>query len=264
VNNDQVKALLLQVRPCSTEFSVVMSGKKSDKVDGLYKPAEREIIIHNRNFETEDELVYTALHEYAHHLHAESRGGDLSPRCHNPEFWAIFHALLDAAEAKGLYRNLFDSPEFKRIAERIRGEFLAENGRIMKELGELMIEAEALCRKKKASFEDFIDRGLGMSRVPARTSMRLSAMALDPALGYDSMKIVAGVRDPLKRQEAERALRDGASPDTVKATLRKRLEDSDPKELLQRERERIRKTIDGLRARLREVEENLKRLGEDA
>jgi hypothetical protein len=260
VNNDQLKSLLLQVRPCSTEFTLIMSGKKSSKVNGLYKPGEREIILHNKNFESEDELVYTALHEYAHHLHAESRGGDLSPRCHNPEFWAIFHGLLADAEEKNLYRNLFETEEFRTLAERIRSEFLSENGRIMKELGSLMIEAESLCRKRKTRFEDFIDRVLGMSRVTARVTMRLSALDLDPVLGYDSMKIVAGVRDPVKRSEAERSLLAGASPDTVKANLRKRLEDSDPKELLQRERERIKKTIDGLKSRLKEVEDNLKRL----
>jgi hypothetical protein len=260
VNNDQVKALLLQTRPCATDFSVILSGKKSAKVNGLYKPAEREIILHNKNFEGEDELIYTALHEYAHHLHAESRGGDLSPRCHNPEFWAIFHSLLDEAERKGLYRSLFDSDEFRELAERIRSGFLSENGRIMKELGALMIEAEALCRKRRARFEDFIDRVLGMSRVTARVSMRLSALDIDPSLGYDSMKVLAGVRDPDRRSQAERELQAGASLDTVKATLRKRLEDADPRELLQRERERIKRTIEGLRARLKEVEDNLKRL----
>ncbi|MDP3178270.1 MAG: hypothetical protein Q8M76_10235, partial [Spirochaetaceae bacterium] len=62
MNQDQVKRILLQVEDCRTEFSLVFSGKESAIVNGLYKPGSREIIIHNRNFDSDDQLVYTALH----------------------------------------------------------------------------------------------------------------------------------------------------------------------------------------------------------
>jgi predicted ribosome quality control (RQC) complex YloA/Tae2 family protein len=148
------------------------------------------------------------------------------------------------------------------LAKRIRGEFLSENGRLMKELGALMLEAEELCRKHGARFEDFIDRALGMSRVTARTSMKLAAWDLNPALGYDGMKIVAGVRDPQKRAGAEEALLSGKSQDSVKAALRKSKEAADPKEFLQKERERLERTIETLRSRLQDIETKIREYGD--
>jgi hypothetical protein len=261
VNNEQIKALLLETRPCATEFSLIMSGKASKRVDGLYKPEAREIILHNKNFASDGELVYTALHEYAHHLHAESRGGTLPSRCHGRDFWATFHSLLEEAKAKGLYRDVLEEDaELKKMAERIRGGFLAQNGKVMKELGSLLSEAEALCRARGANFEDFVDRALGMSRATAKASMRMAALDVDPALGYDSMRIVAGVRDPDKREAAERELRSGKSLETVKAALTKRLEDRDPLAELERERARIQRTIDSLTARLEDIDKSIERM----
>jgi hypothetical protein len=259
MNNDQVKKLLLEVRPCKTEFIVFLSGKSSTKVNGLYKPDTREIILHNKNFKNDNQLAYTALHEYAHHLQAEAKGGILSPRAHNPEFWALFHELLEEAEAKGLYKNIFDSiPEFKALAARIKSEFLAENGKIMKEMGKVMIEAEELCREYGARFEDFIDRAVGMSRMTARTTMKISSWDVNPALGYDSMKVVAGIRDPERRESAERSLASGKSIDSVKLNLKTRIEDQDPREELQKERERLERTIENLKVRLKDVEEKIR------
>ena len=68
MNQEQIREKLLQIRDTDEFFTVILSGKKSRKVNGLYKPEKREIVLHNRNFTTEHELVYTALHEYAHHL----------------------------------------------------------------------------------------------------------------------------------------------------------------------------------------------------
>jgi hypothetical protein len=65
MNQDQVKAKLLAIEDAPLEFSLIYSGKKSNKVNGLYKPESREIIIHNRNFSDDNLLLYTAIHEYA-------------------------------------------------------------------------------------------------------------------------------------------------------------------------------------------------------
>lgn len=262
MNNEQVKALLLRIRPCKTEFSLTMTGKKSSKVNGLYKPDGAEILLHNKNFSNDNELVYTAIHEYAHHLNAEARGGMLSPRAHGSEFWGLFHELLEEAERKGLYHDVFDDgAEFAELAEKIRRECLHENGRLMKRLGELMIEAEELCRKRGARFEDFVDRVLGMSRVTAKATMKMTALGLNPDLGYDGMKLVAGIRDPDERVSAERALLAGKSQDSIKAALKKAEEAEDPKERLVQERERLERSIANLKARLNEVEERLRAMG---
>jgi hypothetical protein len=263
MNQDQVKERLLAIAEPKTEFSLIFSGKTSDLVNGLYKSATREIVIHNRNFASDDQLMYTALHEYAHHLHCERKGGIASGRAHTNEFWGIFHELLVAAESMGHYRNVFDAePEFVALTRRIRASCIAENGKVMLEFGRLMIEAQALCRKHKARFEDYVDRALGVPRSTADSAVRAAAYGVDPDVGWDGMRMAAGIRDPDARAAALEALRDGASPAAVKARFSPARPPEDAAERLAREKERLERTIHNLRDRLAEVERALAELGE--
>ena len=121
MNQDRVKEILEAIEAPPAPFTLAFSGKTNKKVNGLYKPANAEIVIHNRNFESDNQLVYTAIHEYAHHVHCCSNGGKLSGRAHTAEFWSILHGLLQKAEEKGVYRNVFaDSPELEELTETIR------------------------------------------------------------------------------------------------------------------------------------------------
>ena len=263
MNQDRVKEILLRVAQPETEFSVVFSGKESALVNGLYKPATREIILHNRNFDSDDQLVYTAIHEYAHHLHCERKGGLSSGRAHTNEFWGIFHDLLVEAEGQGLYRNVFDSePEFVELTRKIKIACVAENGRVMLEFGRLMVEAQALCAKFKARFEDYVDRALGVPRSTATTAARAASYGVDPNVGWDGMKMAAGIRDPGLRAEALEALRSGASPAAVKARFAPAQPPEDAAERLVAEKERLERTIGNLEARLAQVEQRLAELGE--
>ena len=45
------------------DFTVVQTGKKSSKVNGLYKTDSHEILLHNKNFTTNNAIMYTAIHE---------------------------------------------------------------------------------------------------------------------------------------------------------------------------------------------------------
>ncbi|MCL2127847.1 MAG: hypothetical protein FWH38_06290, partial [Treponema sp.] len=164
-----MKQKLLSIEDAPLEFAVVFSGKKSAKVNGLYKTDSREIIIHNRNFEQnpagENLLLYTAIHEYAHHLHACSQGGKIKGRAHTSEFWAVFHALLEKAEAKKIYRDVFaGSPELSALTETIRKKFLRENGSLVKEMGRHLLKAGELCAAIGVRFEDYVDRVLRIPR----------------------------------------------------------------------------------------------------
>ncbi|HOX33573.1 MAG TPA: hypothetical protein PLB91_14680 [Spirochaetales bacterium] len=263
MNQDRVKEILLRVAEPQTEFSVIFSGKESSLVNGLYKPATREIVIHNRNFDSDDQLVYTALHEYAHHLHGERKGGLSQGRAHTNEFWGIFHELLVEAEAKGLYRNVFDvEPEFVELTRKIKGSCIAENGRVMLEFGKLMVEAQALCAKFKARFEDYVDRALGVPRATASTAARAVSYGVDPEVGWDGMRMAAGIRDPGERAQALEALRGGASPAAVKARFASSRPPEDAAERLASEKARLERTIQNLEERLAEVERRLAEMGE--
>ncbi|MCX7023966.1 MAG: hypothetical protein NT080_05025 [Spirochaetes bacterium] len=259
MNQDQVKAMLLGLKDATTEFSVVFSGKKSSLVNGLYKPATREIILHNRNFEDDGQLVYTAIHEYAHHVHSERTKFVTTARSHTNEFWTIFHELIEKAEADGIYRNRFDEPEFAELTRRIKSACLAEDGRIMLEFGRLVADAERLCREKKVRFEDYIDRALGVPRMTAYTAMKAASYGLETGYGWDAMKLLAGVRDPGRRSVATEAFRAGKPPETIKSLIRSERPSEDPIERLAKERDRIERTIEHLQARLKEIERELGR-----
>jgi hypothetical protein len=264
MNQDQVKELLLSVKDCETDFTLIFSGKKSTQVNGLYKPLTREIVIHNRNFENDNQLIYTSLHEYAHHLHAEAHRFEGISRAHSSEFWSIFHELLELAEASGRYRNVFDeSEEFADLTERIKANCVEQNGKVMLEFGRLMIEAEALCRKHFARFEDYVDRVLQIPRVTASAAIRAFRVEVPPALGWDNMKFVSAIRDPGERSRAIEAFESGKSPDSVRSLSSRRANASeDPIVALAREKQRVERTIESLKARLARIEDELERAKE--
>ena len=262
MNTDQAKKKLLAIEDAPMEFTVIFSGKKSKRVNGLYKPDTREIIIHNRNFAADDNLlIYTAIHEYAHHFHACARGGHLSPRAHTAEFWAILHGLLEKAEKKGIYKDVFSgSKELEELTAVIRKKYLTENGNLVKELGQLLLKAHDLCFAIGGRYEDYIDRILRIPRQAASLAVRMHQYNLDPQTGADNMRFLAGISNEEKRQAAENALIAGKSPDSVKIALRKKTEneeDEDPRFRLEKEKIRLERTIASLTRRLEEVEREL-------
>ena len=263
MTQDQVKEKLLAIEDAPQEFTVIFSGKKSRKVNGLYKPDSREIIIHNRNFADDNLLLYTAVHEYAHHLHACSRGGHLSPRAHTAEFWAILHGLLEKAEKKAIYKDVFSgSKELETLTGTIREKYLTNNGNLVKELGELLLKAHELCASIGGRYEDYIDRVLRIPRQAANLAVRMHQYNLNPATGADNMRFLAGIPNEEKRLAAENALLTGKSPDSVKIALRQKPEEDDPRIKLEKEKTRLERTIVSLTKRLEEVERELSDRGE--
>ncbi len=263
MNQDQVKERLLRLQDDVEEFSLIFSGKTSRKVNGLYHPESREIIIHNRNFETDDELMYTAIHEFAHHVHFTTSSVPVGPRAHTLEFRSILHRLLEKAEQEGVYTNPFDAdPEFRALTGRLRDEFLTRNGEIMKSFGAALIEAEALCRRRGARFEDYVERVLSIDRRTATTLMKIHRYDISPALGYHNMATVAGIAGDEKRTKAEQAFLAGRSPDMVKVDARipASEDELDPRTKLERERTRIQRTIRSLQEKLEEIDERIGRL----
>jgi hypothetical protein len=264
MNQDQVKEKLLAVEDAPLEFSLIFSGKKSSRVNGLYKPESREIILHNRNFESgptgDNLLLYTAIHEYAHHLHACSRGGKLSAKAHTSEFWAIFHALLEKAEAKKIYRDVFaGSPELAGLTETIRKKYLRENGSLVKEMGKLFLRAHELCTAIGVRFEDYVDRVLCIPRTAANTAIKMFEYDLNPDVGADNMRFLTGIRNGDDRKTAQAALIKGKSPDTVKMAIKGKNAEEDPLARLEKEKLRLERTIETLKNRLEEVKKELEK-----
>ncbi len=264
MNQDQVKESLLRLEPEVEEFSLIFSGKQSRRVNGLYKPETREIIIHNRNFSDDNDLMYTAIHEFAHHIHFTRSPVPVSGKAHRNEFWDLFHRLLGRAEEMAVYRSVFDvDKDFRSLTEKIRTGYLAKNGALMKEFGGLLVEAEALCRKNNARFEDYVDRILGLHRTTARVLMRMHSLDVNPAIGFENMKTVASLRSEEDRRGAEAAFMSGKSPDMVKAEYGRKPREKEASQRLLQEKRRIEKTIASLTSRLREIETRLEGMEED-
>lgn len=264
MNQDQLKQILLKIKEDVDEFDLIFSGKKSRKVDGLYKPETREIIIHNRNTDDDNALIYTAIHEFAHHVHFTTSPVPVSRRAHTRAFWTILHTLLETAEGKGLYNNRFRTiDEFRELTRELKENYLIKNGRLMRDFGELLLKAFKLCRKYDMSFDDYADRELGFGRNEAKKLIRIFNEGINPEVGYHNMETLLRIKDSQKREIAERELIGGKSSDRIKTEfLRSGIKDGDdPVEKLRREKQRIERSIRSLSERLRKVEENLEKLG---
>lgn len=266
MNQDQVKEILLDIEPSQLEFTVTFTGKESKKVNGLYKPDTKEILLHNKNFSVENQLIYTAIHEYTHHLLNETQlnqSGGLRPsynRVHTNAFWARFHGLLETAEAKGYYViGLENSPELAQLTEEIKKNYLETNGRLMQEFGQLLAKAHRLCQEANIRYEDYIDRVLKLPRTAAKSITKVAATQINPAIGFENMKLIASLPKE-KQQEAEQQLLNGHSPDSVSSLMKKKATETDVRTRLEKEKQRLEKTIQQLTARLELVEENLANL----
>lgn len=265
MNQDQIKDMLLSIEKNVPEFTVIFTGKESKRVDGLYKPASCEILIHNRNFDDDNALIYTAIHEYAHHVHFSRFPEEVTRRAHTNRFWDLFHGLLFIAEEKGLYKNLFDNDQaFMNLTNRIRVDYLEKNGSLMKDFGKLLIEALDLCREKHAVFEDYVERVLGMTRGSARSLMKVFALDVDETLGFENMKVVAAIKDPNVRVEAAESFKEGKTPPQVRQHLKESRPDPEPTMgRLEAQKRRLEKNISNLREKLENVERQLQEISSE-
>ncbi len=260
MNQDQVKEILLQIEESGLEFSVTFTGKASKKVNGLYKSDTHEILLHNKNFSVDNELLYTAIHEYTHHRLCEL-DGTRSGRVHTQRFWSYFHRLLQKAEEKGLYKiAMEESPELLELTDTIRTTIMAEDGKLMKELGRLLSKARALCKQAGVRYEDYIDRVLCLPRASAATIEKIHAFDIKPELGYEAMKVVANIANPDKRAAAEDLFLQKHSPAFVRDSVKSKPQDEDPRRKLENEKRRIERTIVSLQARLSELEDTLAKM----
>lgn len=260
MNQDQVKEILLQIEESGLEFSVTFTGKASKKVNGLYKSDTHEILLHNKNFSVDNELLYTAIHEYTHHRLCEL-DGTRSGRVHTQRFWSYFHRLLQKAEEKGLYKiAMEESPELLELTDTIRTTIMTEDGKLMKELGRLLSKARVLCKQAGVRYEDYIDRVLCLPRASAATIEKIHAFDVKPELGYEAMKVVANIANPDKRAAAEDLFLQKHSPAFVRDSVKNKPQDEDPRRKLENEKRRIERTIVSLQARLSELEDTLAKL----
>jgi hypothetical protein len=135
-----------------------------------------------------------------------------------------------------------------------------QNGVLLQELGNLLLEAQELCQKENIRYEDYVDRIVLLPRTAARAITRAALFQVNPAIGGENMKYVATLQTPEKRKAAEAQFLAGKSADTVRSETNRQGKEIDQKTQWEREKSRLEKTIDALMKRLQIVEENLAKL----
>ena len=270
MTNERIKEILLELEPCEIDFNVIQTGKESKRVNGFYQPDTHEIFIHNLNLKTDNMIVYTAIHEYTHHLcTVEKQENDpaygKACKVHTQEFWARFGNLLSIAEQKGYYSIGWENnAELKELTEDIKTNYLAKNGELMKEFGKKLAKAFDLCKEADIRYEDYVDRVLCLPRNAAKDIRKVGAVDVNPAIGFENMKVVASIKKKDDRAEVEQQLVEGGkSPASVREMMKQKsaeIRGADPKSKLEKEKNRLEKTIAQLTQRLEYVEESLANL----
>lgn len=270
MTNEKIKEILLDIKSTDIDFTVIQTGKESKRVNGFYKPDTHEIYLHNLNFKSDNQVVYTAVHEYTHHLvTVEKQEFDPSYgsacKVHTQEFWARFGTLIQIAEEKGYYTiGWQDNPELKELTEDIKNNYLTKNGELMQEFGKKLAKAMELCEKANIRYEDYIDRVLCIPRNSAKEIRKVATVEVNPSIGFDNMKVVASVKKKDERANVEQEFMNGGkSPASVREMMKQKSQqqkESDSKSRLEKEKARLEKTIAQLTQRLEYVEESLANL----
>ncbi|MBI9104137.1 MAG: hypothetical protein JEY99_17100 [Spirochaetales bacterium] len=265
MNQDQVKELLLKLDSDAPPFKLIFSGKKSKKVHGLYHPEDQEIIIHNKNFENDGTLLYTAIHEFAHHLHFTRSHRPVGSRSHTGEFRQIFHRLLERAEELSIMENRYNSnDDLATLTREIKEHYLKGQGDLARKLGEALIKAEELCRKYELRFEDYLERILQFDKNTARVVMRMPSIEAPPELGYENLKLIASKVKPEAQKVISEKLTSGESRDCAKTEEEPEALTSQvvitPRDRLIMEKARLEKTIESLESKLNALNNRLDEL----
>lgn len=219
MNQDVVKEKLESLGVHETDFAVIFSGKASRKVNGLYKPGTKEIILHNKNFKNDNALMFTAIHEMVHHI-AITRKLVKTKSAHPTIFWALFHSLLEIAIEKGIYTDTFETdPELKAQGEKVMA-VLKEQVEAQKRLGGALHEMQAVCQKKGARFEDFLDRHARIPKNTYQAAVRAQLELFDMEDVSPQVVELVSTIDGEKRSEATARIGEGQSIQQVRAAVK--------------------------------------------
>lgn len=268
VTNESIKEKLLELEESELDFSVIQTGKKSKKVNGLYNRDTREILLHNKNFTSDEELLYTAIHEYAHHLESEEElkknGGTFSAkRPHNKDFYFRFNSLLEKAKEKGVYTiDISSSPELVEITKRIKNDYIKEGAVKMIEFGKLLMKAHELCKTCKVRYEDYVERVLKLPRLSEKSIVRVAQNPSNPEIGFENMKMLSLIKNNEEKKAAQEMFLNGDNPLSVRAALARKdkADEGNAREKLLREKNRLEKTIETLTKRLENLEREIESL----
>jgi hypothetical protein len=248
MNQDDVSKNLSSLYNCKHSFTVLFTGKKSRSYNGKYNTASREIILNNRNFSNDNLLMYTAIHELAHHVVIAELQVQEN---HSPLFWATFNGLLREAEKQGLYTR--ERP--KGIVELIEEAKVldVEIARLKEKLGETLKRLNEACEREGVRYEDVIDHDLKMKRSTAKKALEIHSVGIPADMGSDMQALIQSQKGTEAREALIQLAQEGQTIEELKHLMKSQDKPSDL-EKKEKERKRILKTIDSLQKRLWEID----------
>jgi hypothetical protein len=264
MTNEDIKNKLLQLYDCITDFTVTQTGKASSRVNGFYKPATHEIFLHNKNFNSDNQLIYTAVHELTHHI-LDSEKGVKTARCHSGAFYSTFYDLIDKAVELKIYSRDRNSETTELVKE--ANDIQKQITDLQKNLGKVLIKIQEVCDKNSDRFEDVIEHDCQISRQQARKFMQMSAINISVSEEIARALLLKSSSDEMTKQAAIQAAAEGKTVQQIKAIAQAAKPTDNglesPEKLL-KEKQRLEKTIDQLNDRLIQVEETLRSMGEES
>ena len=220
MNQEDVKKKLVSLGVGESDFELIFSGKQSLKVNGLYRPDTKEIIIHNKNFDNDNMLMLTAIHEYTHHVGIVRK--ILSGKSAHPvAFWGLFHNIVDVAIKKGVYIDVFSVDETLSELDRKVAEIADKQVAAQRELGMALLEMQNLCKAKGARYEDYLDRHARVPRDVAKAAVAAQLELFEmEKVSPQIVELVASIDGEDKRAEAIARIENGQSIAQVKAIVK--------------------------------------------
>jgi hypothetical protein len=264
----ELKKKLLELHTCTEDFTVTFSGKKCNKVNGLYHRDKHIIIIHNRNFATDEAgdnlLFYTAMHELAHHIQFTERH-QKSARAHTELFYSILDDLVDLAESKKLYKTMYVTDEATADLIEEARDISKQLAELETALGKVLLRIHEACNKKGIRYEDVVARKVQISKKTSDLCVKAANMNLPPEIGVDIQEAALAEKNEDTRALMVAAGENGKSVAQVKKSTAttKPVDQEDETTALLKEERRIKRTIESLTHRLEEIEQQLIDRGED-
>ena len=222
INQDRTKQILLQLQETDTDFSITFSGKRSSKVNGLYRWELHEVIIHNKNFKNDNQLIYTVIHEYSHHIMWCKYHDIGKVPGHTNEFWSIMYNLIDKAEAQGLYKK-YPSDLAKEEMQTLVGKTKKIHEQIAslyRELGKTIQDIRKKTEEYDVRLEDIITRECQINVRTARMAEQASVYSITEPLSQDIQQLITSQKDSIKIHSIIEGAKQGKTIYQVKEHLK--------------------------------------------
>ena len=153
----KIKEILISIKNSNDDFEVYIRHGAGFRVAGTYIYEKKRILLYLYHLKSNNDLIRTAIHEYAHHFVPYQVH-------HNTAFWECYFDLLEKAKKKGLdLCNIENSEKLLKITSIIKKYNLINNRKIFKkDLKWIFYVIIELCKEIDIDFQYYTVKYLEM------------------------------------------------------------------------------------------------------